>query len=301
MTKDKGQRTNDCMDILFAIPASVMVFALGASIGSFLNVIIYRLPAGLSILWPPSRCPKCLNQLKAYDNVPVFGWISLRGRCRYCKSKISVRYPVVEGVAGIIFLLVFLVFQVSIFTIGYWAFCSWLLALSLIDLDTMTLPNPLTQSGLVVGIWFQMVVGFLPEGSFVALVNHLIMAIVGAVLGLWLFDAIALLGSIAFGKAAMGAGDAKLAAMMGAWLGWKYLLLASFIACALGALIGGGVIIHRRIRKPSRREAVSQETSPQKLGQKMPFGPFLALGSLITLFSGEAILSSYLRLFFPAS
>jgi leader peptidase (prepilin peptidase)/N-methyltransferase len=278
------------MDILFAIPASVMVFALGASIGSFLNVIVYRLPAGLSILWPPSRCPKCLNQLKAYDNVPVFGWISLKGRCRYCKSKISVRYPVVEGVTGIIFLLVFLVFQVSTFTIGYWAFCSWLLALSLIDLDTMTLPNPLTQSGLVVGILFQMVVGYLPEGSSVALVNHFMMAIVGAVLGLWLFDAIALLGSIAFGKTAMGAGDAKLAAMMGTWLGWKYLLLASFIACALGALIGSAVIMRRR-----------KATSRKSLGQKMPFGPFLALGSVITLFSGEAILSSYLRLFFPAS
>ncbi|MEH1952810.1 prepilin peptidase [Nostoc sp.] len=275
------------MDILFAIPASVMVFALGASIGSFLNVIVYRLPAGLSILWPPSRCPKCLNQLKAYDNVPVFGWISLRGRCRYCKSKISVRYPVVEGVTGIIFLLIFLVFQVSALTIGYWAFCSWLLALSLIDLDTMTLPNPLTQSGLVVGILFQMVVGFLPEGSFVALVNQLMIAIVGAVLGLWLFDAIALLSSIAFRKTAMGAGDAKLAAMMGAWLGWKYLLLASFIACGLGALIGISILIMQR--------------SQQKLGQKIPFGPFLALGSVITLFSGEAILSSYLRLFFPAS
>ncbi|MEH1889173.1 MAG: A24 family peptidase [Nostoc sp.] len=289
------------MDILFAVLASVMVFALGASIGSFINVIVYRLPAGLSILWPPSRCPHCLNQLKAYDNVPVFGWISLRGRCRYCKSKIYVRYPVVEGVTGIIFLLVFLVFQVSTLTIGYWAFCSWLLALSLIDLDTMTLPNRLTQSGLVVGILFQMVVGFLPEASSVTLVNHLMMAIVGAVLGLWLFDAIAILGSIAFGKAAMGAGDAKLAAMMGAWLGWKYLLLASFIACVLGALVGSGVIMRRRIRGASRREAPTQETSRQRLGQKMPFGPFLALGSVITLFSGEAILSSYLRLFFPAS
>ncbi|MCW5316463.1 prepilin peptidase [Nostoc sp. KVJ3] len=281
------------MDILFAIPASLMVFALGASIGSFLNVIVYRLPAGLSVLWPPSRCPKCLNQLKAYDNVPVFGWISLKGRCRYCKSKISVRYPVVEGVTGIIFLLIFLVFQISTFTIGYWAFCSWLLALSLIDLDTMTLPNPLTQSGLVVGILFQMVIGYLPEGSSVASVNHLMMAITGAVLGLWLFDAIALLGSVAFGKTAMGAGDAKLAAMMGAWLGWKYLLLASFIACVLGALIGAGVIMRRR-------KAASQNTSRQRLGQKMPFGPFLALGSVITLFSGEAILSTYLRLFFPA-
>lgn len=277
--------TDDYMDILMIVPASFIVFALGASIGSFINVVVYRLPAGLSILWPPSRCPHCLNQLKAYDNVPVFGWLSLKGRCRYCKSKISARYPVIEALTGIVFLLIFLIFKVSIFTIGYWAFCSWLLALSLIDLDTMTLPDPLTKSGLVLGIIFQMIVGFFPEYSWVGLVKHLIMGIVGAVLGLWLFDAIAIIGSIALGKTAMGAGDAKLAAMMGAWLGWKYLLLAGFIACAVGVLIGGGAMTLSR----------------RKLGQKIPFGPFLALGSVITVFGGEAILSSYLRLFFPTS
>ncbi|MBW4617464.1 MAG: A24 family peptidase [Desmonostoc vinosum HA7617-LM4] len=271
------------MDILIVVPASLIVLALGASIGSFVNVVVYRLPAGLSILWPPSRCPHCLNQLKAYDNVPVFGWLQLRGRCRYCKSKISVRYPVVEMVTGMLFLLIFLVFKVSILTIGYWAFCSWLLALSLIDLDTMTLPNPLTQSGLVLGIVFQMVLGCLLSGSWIEIVHHLMRAVGGAVLGLWLFDAIAILGAIAFGKAAMGAGDAKLAAMMGAWLGWRYLLLAGFIACAVGALFGGSIMMLSR----------------HKLGQKIPFGPFLALGAVITLFGGEAILSSYIRLFFP--
>lgn len=273
------------MDSVILVPASLIVFALGASIGSFINVVVYRLPSQLSILWPPSRCPHCLNQLKAYDNLPVLGWVCLRGRCRFCKSKISVRYPVVEALTGIVFLLVFIFFKVSILTIGYWAFCSWLLALALIDLDTMTLPNQLTQSGLVVGIIFQMAVGFLSAGSWVELVKHLMTGIVGAVLGLWLFDAIALTGSIALGKTAMGAGDAKLAAMMGAWLGWKYLLLASFIACAAAALIGGGAII----------------LSPRKHQQKIPFGPFLALGSAIALFSGEAILSAYLRLFFPVS
>ncbi|MBE9199255.1 MULTISPECIES: A24 family peptidase [unclassified Nodularia (in: cyanobacteria)] len=270
------------MDILMVVPASIIVFALGASIGSFINVVVYRLPAKLSVLWPPSRCPRCLNQLKAHDNVPVLGWVWLRGRCRYCKTKISIRYPVVEGITGIIFLVVFLVFHVSILTISYWAFCSWLLALSLIDLDTMTLPNALTQSGLVVGICFQMTIGFFSPAGWIGLVNHLMMAIVGAVLGLWLFDAIAMVGSIALGKTAMGAGDAKLAAMMGVWLGWKYLLLASFIACLVGVIVGGGSMLLSR----------------QKVGQKIPFGPSLALGALITLFSGEAILSTYLGLFF---
>ncbi|BAY26976.1 peptidase A24A domain-containing protein [Calothrix sp. NIES-2100] len=267
------------------VPASVIVFALGASIGSFINVVVYRLPAGLSVLWPPSRCPRCLNQLKAYDNVPVFGWLWLKGRCRYCKSKISARYPVVEALTGVIFLLVFLLFKVSILTIGYWAFCSWLLALSLIDLDTMTLPNQLTQSGLVLGIIFQVVSGFFVEGSPVGAIRHLMMGIVGAVLGLWLFDAIAFLASMALRKTAMGAGDAKLAAMMGAWLGWKYLLLAGFIACAVGALVG----------------ILSITLSKRRFGQKMPFGPFLAFGAAIALFGGEAILSAYLGLFFPVS
>lgn len=272
------------MDILIVIPASIIVFALGASIGSFINVVVYRLPARLSILWPPSRCPHCLNQLKAYDNVPVLGWVWLRGRCRYCKNKISVRYPVVEAVTAIIFVIIFLLFKVSILTVGYWAFCSWLLALSLIDLDTMTLPNALTQSGLVLGIVFQMTVGFLSDASWVGLVRHLMIGIVGAVLGLWLFEAIAIASKV-FYKDAMGAGDAKLAAMMGAWLGWRYLLLAGFIACAAGALVGIGAIV----------------LSQRKWGQKIPFGPFLALGAIITVFGGQAILSAYLRLFFSVS
>ncbi len=272
------------MDILIASPAAVIVFALGASVGSFINVVVYRLPAGLSILWPPSRCPHCLHQLAVSENVPVLGWLWLRGRCRHCKSQISVRYPVVEAATALLFLLVFWTFGVSIHSIGYSTFCSWLLALSLIDLDTMTLPNPLTQSGLVVGLVFGLVAGFLPEASWIGGVNQLMSGIIGAVLGLWLFDLIAVVGSITLGQAAMGGGDAKLAAMLGAWLGWKYLLLSGFLACAVGAFVGGGAIALGLL---NRR-------------QPMPFGPFLALGAVIALFRGEAILSAYLRLVFPA-
>ncbi|QLE55478.1 A24 family peptidase [Nostoc sp. TCL26-01] len=267
------------MDTLIVTLASMFVFALGASIGSFINVVVYRLPAKLSLLWPPSRCPHCLNQLQAYDNVPVLGWLWLKGRCRYCQSHISWRYPVVEAITGIMFLLIFWLFPFSIITLGYWAFCSWLLALSLIDLDTMTLPNPLTKSGLVLGLIFQMIVGY-TDASWAGLARHLIIGIVGAVLGLWLFDAIAILG-IFLQKEAMGAGDAKLAAMMGAWLGWRYLLLAGFVACTIGALVGIGAIL----------------LSQRKWGQKIPFGPFLALGSIITIFGGKPILSAYLGLF----
>lgn len=273
------------MERLIALPVAVIVFALGASVGSFINVVVYRLPARLSIVWPPSRCPHCLHKLGKRENVPVLGWLWLRGRCRHCFGSISVRYPVVEAATGLLFLLLFWTFGVSVQTLGYWTFCSWLLALSLIDLDTMTLPNPLTQSGLIAGLVFQLVAGFLSEGNWAGGLNQLMSGLFGAVLGLWLFDAIAVVGSITLGQAAMGGGDAKLAAMLGAWLGWKYLLLAGFLACAVGAGVGSGAIALGLL---NRR-------------QPMPFGPFLALGAAIALFGGEAILSAYLRLLFSTT
>ncbi len=269
------------MDAL--LPASIIVFILGASIGSFLNVVIYRVPAGLSVLYPPSRCPQCLHKLGKRENVPIFGWLLLRGRCRHCQAKISSRYPIVEAVTGLIFLLVFWIFGFSVQTLGYWAFCSWLLALSLIDFDTMTLPEPLTRSGLILGLVFQLGIGYVAQASNASrIINQLMFGISGAVVGIWLLSLITIFGSLILGQTAMGWGDSKLAAMMGAWLGWKYLLLAGFMACALGAFVGGGAIA---IGLLDRR-------------QPMPFGPFLAMGAAIALFWGEAILSSYLHLFF---
>jgi leader peptidase (prepilin peptidase)/N-methyltransferase len=184
---------------------------------------------------------------------------------------------------GILFVLTFWFFGWSWQTIGYWAFLSWLLSLSLIDLDTMTLPNPLTQSGLIAGLLFQAIWGFLNTSTLAGAIAQVFQGILGAVLGLWLVDIITIVASVALGQTAMGGGDAKLAAMMGAWLGWKYMLLAGFIACAMGAFLGGGAI---SLGLLSRR-------------QPMPFGPFLALGSLLVLFWGEAIVNAYLHIFFP--
>ena len=271
------------MDFLFELPAAIAVFVLGASIGSFLNVVVYRLPAGLSLVHPPSRCPQCRHRLGKRENIPVLGWLLLKGRCRHCKSPISARYPLVEGLAGILFIITFWAFGWSWQTVGYWTFLSWLLALSLIDLDTMTLPNPLTQSGLAIGLVFQALLGFSLSASLTDALTQLMHGVLGAVVGLWLLDMIAIAGSMLLGQAAMGAGDAKLAAMMGAWLGWKYLLLAGFLACAIGAFAGGGAIA---IGWLDRRQA-------------MPFGPFLALGAAIVVFLGEAILTTYFRVFFP--
>lgn len=261
---------------------TLIVFALGASVGSFLNVVIYRLPAGLSLLHPPSRCPSCSTRLKPYDNVPVLGWLWLRGRCRSCRAPISIRYPLVEAATGLLFVAAFWLFALPLPALGYWAFLSWLIALALLDLDTMTLPNSLTQSGLVLGLVFQALWGWSLNGPS-GLATHLWMGILGAVVGLWTLTLIGFLGSLAFGQVAMGGGDAKLAAMMGAWLGWKLLLLAGFLACALGAFIGGGAIA---LGWMSRR-------------QRMPFGPFLAVGAMLAVFGGEALLSAYQAIFFP--
>lgn len=274
------------MEPIIAVVAIPIVFAFGASVGSFLNVVAYRIPAGLSILSPPSRCPHCLHKLRKRENLPVAGWIWLGGRCAHCRSPISQRYPIVEASTGLLFVLILLMFiQTPTVMVGYWAFFSWLLALSLIDADTMTLPNPLTQSGLVAGLVFQLANGFATTADRSGAIFYLMQGIAGAVVGIWLFDIISLVASIFFGQTAMGAGDAKLAATIGAWLGWKYLLVASFLACAAGATLGGGAIALGLL---NRR-------------QPMPFGPFLALGAAIAAIWGETILSTYLQLFFPAS
>jgi len=262
---------------------SALVFLFGAAVGSFLNVVIYRLPAGLSLLHPPSRCPHCHTRLRPYDNVPVLGWLWLRGRCRYCRAPIAIRYPLIEAFTGGLFLATFGLFGLSWLTVSYWVLLSWLIALAFIDLDTLTLPNALTQSGLVLGLGMQFALPLLQTGAWTNAIQGLMGGIFGAVLGIWLFDLITLFASAALGQTAMGGGDAKLAAMLGAWLGWQGVLLSGFLACVVGALVGGGAMALQLI---SRR-------------QPMPFGPFLAIGAVIAMFWGEALIGAYRAVFFP--
>lgn len=270
------------METLVAAMGFTTAFTFGACIGSFLNVVIYRIPAGISLIHPPSRCPQCMHSLGITENVPVFGWLWLRGCCRWCKTKISSRYPIVEALTGLVFMLVFWRFGYSLETIGYCAFLSWLLSLSLIDLDTMTLPSSLTKSGLVLGLCFQGVIGWqIAQGKGVA--NHLMFGIGGAVSGIWLLEIIALVGMIMMGQQAMGDADGKLMATIGAWIGWKNVLLSSFIACGVGSIIGGGAISLGIISKK----------------QPIPFGPFLALGGVLSLFFGDVLIDAYLNTFLP--
>jgi leader peptidase (prepilin peptidase) / N-methyltransferase len=256
-----------------------IVFSLGAAIGSFLNVVIYRLPAGLSLLHPPSRCPKCLTPIKKRHNLPIVGWLRLKGRCHHCQTPISPRYPLVEAVTGGLFLISYLVFGLSLQTPAYWLFLSLLLALGLIDFDTMTLSDPLMKLGVVAGLLFQATIGWMLHGWTGSIVS-LVGSAIGMVLGILLMDSITLLGSAIFRRQAMGDGDAFLAAMMGAWLGWKYLLLAIFLAALVGTIIGyGGRLLGQMQRF-----------------QKMPFGPCLAIGAALSVFIGQGLLSHYLAL-----
>lgn len=268
--------------MLDSLISSVMAIVLGASIGSFLNVVIYRLPSGLSILYPPSRCPNCLKGLSPLDNIPIIGWFLIKGKCRYCHQRVAWRYPFIECLTAFTFWFIVTNFmqQPLIVIVGSCVFVSYLIALAAIDIDTMTLPNPLTQSGLVMGIFYHVGMA-VNTPTPINILNQAIASILGAVVGIWLVDLVRMLGFWLLQKEAMGAGDAKLAAMIGAWLGWQELLLTLLLAAVLGSL-GGLLIINSKN---------SGKTQPY------PFGPFLAIAAIFSLIYGEQILSKYLDWF----
>lgn len=268
------------MEIIFII----IVFVFGLAIGSFSNVCIYRLPRHQSIVNPPrSFCPHCRKTIAWYDNIPILGYILLNGRCRHCNAGISARYPLVELLTGLLFVgvYIFIVYRGHrlILIPFYWYFCSTLVILSAIDGEFFILPDRLTYPLLLVGFLLTIVypghLGSTAVGP--ALLRSLNGVAVGGV-GLWL---IGVIGKAALKKEAMGLGDVKLMAAIGAWQGWQMVLLAIFIGALVAAVVGITCIIMKKA----------------KWGTKIPFGPYLAAGSLITLFFGWRILFWYLRLY----
>lgn len=228
-----------------------------------------------------------MHRLGIGENIPILGWLLLRGKCRHCKTRIAYRYPLVEAITAIVFVVVYNRFGISIQTVGYSLLMCWLLALTLIDLDTMTLPNPLTQSGLVLGLAFQFVAGAIDNHSIFGGKEYLIRGIIGMVVGIWLYDTIQIVGSMMVGQSAQGGGDAKLMATIGAWFDWKFVLLTGaaastfallgFLATALGSLVKGG--------------GINGGANP--LLQRQPLGPFIALGATVMLFGQDWIVASY--------
>jgi leader peptidase (prepilin peptidase) / N-methyltransferase len=247
--------------------AAFLAGSFGLLLGSFLNVVAYRLPRGESLVLPGSRCPSCSTPIKPYDNIPVLSWLLLRGRCRSCREPVSWRYPVVEGITALLLVAVVLAKGADRDVWLGLAFVLLLVPVTLIDLDHRIIPNKLMLVGLVVSI--ALVLATRPDD----LVEHLIAA---AAAGGFL-----LLAALAY-PAGMGMGDVKLAGVMGLFLG-RAVGPAMFVALIAGSVIGALIMV-RKGTKEGRKTAI-------------PFGPYLALGGLVGLFAGDAIVDWYLDTF----
>ncbi len=247
--------------------AAALAGAFGLIVGSFLNVVAYRLPRGESVVFPASRCPSCETKIKPYDNVPVLSWLWLRGRCRSCHTSISARYPIVEAITAA--LLVAVVLDKGADSDAWLgiAFVILLVPVTLIDLDHRIIPNTLMLVGTVVSVTLIL----LTDPS--ALTEHLIAA---AAAGGFL-----LIAALAY-PAGMGMGDVKLAAVIGLFLG-RNVAPAMFVALITGSVVGA-LIIAKKGAKEGRKTAI-------------PFGPYLAFGGLVGLFAGDAIVEWYLDTF----
>lgn len=251
----------------------VLVGGLGLLVGSFLNVVVWRVPRGESVAHPPSACPSCGHRIRPWDNVPVVSWLVLRGRCRDCGAPISARYPLVEAGTGVIFALVAWRFGVSWELPGYLYVAAIAVALTLIDLDTFRLPDAIV----------------LPSYPVVAVLLGAAALLGGqpAVLVRMLLGGLALLTFYFVLKLAhpsgMGLGDVKLAGVIGmalAWLGWGSLLVGGFAAFVLGGLFSIVLVLRRRAGRKSR----------------VPFGPWMLAGAAVGIAAGETLWSAYLDL-----
>ena len=206
---------------------------LGAIVGSFANVCIHRIPRGESIVRPASHCPSCHTSIPWYHNLPIFSYLVLAGRCRYCRERISPRYLAVEVAAAAVFVLLWWRVGWSAVLPAYLVLFTVLLIISFIDLDHQIIPDVLSLPGIVAGLLASLLV--LPHGA--------LWAVIGGLVGGGVLYAVAVLGGLILKQEAMGGGDIKLMAMIGAFLGWRMSLLTIIFAAFLGSIIGGGAIL----------------------------------------------------------
>lgn len=247
----------------------IFVFIIGACVGSFLNVCIYRIPRHLSLIRPGSRCPKCGVSISWRDNIPILSYFILRGKCRNCGEPISLQYPIVESLMAGCWLLIYHYSGMSIFFVSYSIFSALLILSFFIDLHHLIIPDLVTIPGIAIGFLFATLTGGMRTSLF------------GILLGAGILLSAAYLGKFFYKKDVMGGGDVKLASMVGAFLGWKYLLLTLFISFFSGALVGLILI------------ALKKKT----MASSIPFGPFISASAILTLIYGEKILLFYLNLY----
>lgn len=242
----------------------MLEFLIGCVFGSFLNVCIYRIPRGESIVYPPSHCPYCRTRLRWFELIPVLSFMLLWGRCRHCSSKISWRYPAVELLTGLLFYLVYLNhLEWSLALVRDWLLVAFLIVISFIDLEHLRIPDVLNLGCFAAFALWQLLLPWQSHSS----------AVLGALLGWGLLCAIAVVS-----RGGMGGGDIKLAAVLGLCLGFPGILLALGLAFILGAAVG---LLLVTLGVKGRKDPI-------------PFGPFLAFGSLMVTLWGENILQWYL-------
>lgn len=286
------------MPAFLVTTATVFLVLLGMVVGSFLNVVVWRLPRGESIVYPGSHCPRCGAPILAQDNLPVLGWLLLGGRCRMCRGPISFRYPLVEALNGVLTLL-FLDHDGFTWLLPFHLCFAWAgLALALIDLDTFLLPFPLTLPLIPISV----ASGYFDDE------RGLVHAAIGAAAGWALIVLVGKLAELILGREAMGGGDAWLMASIGGFTGPGRLVIALFFASLQGAVVGYAMILARRRRQARAPEAPPERTSDteQPPGDEdeeewvpddtaVPFGPFLILGAFETILWSDAVLH-FLRL-----
>ena len=255
----------------------LLITALGLCVGSFLNVVAWRYPRQESVVRPGSHCPHCGTPLAWSENIPVLSWLLLRGRCRHCQSPISLRYPAVELLCGGLFLAAALGYPEALgqapsalTVVAGWCLVTLLLPLLLIDLDQLWLPEPLCRTGVLLGLVFTLLAVFSQSGGPEP--QLLLWHLLAASAGLLGFEATSAAGQAILGKPALGLGDAKLAALLGAWLGLTGLGLSVALAVVSGAVFGVLGLLSGRLKR----------------GQPFPFGPFLAAAGLAVWMAGNS-------------
>ena len=296
------------------------IFVFGLAFGSFLNVCIYRLPLGLSVVTPRSACPKCTRPIAFYDNMPVLSWLILRGRCRNCDTRISPRYLMIELLTGLMFLACYWYFGFTLSTLKYCVFSFLLLGLIFTDAETKLLPDKLTLPGLALGLIFSLMVPvndlasqFLPgmvslpfSGDISVRLLSLLDSLLGAAVGAsFIYGA----GAIYLrwrGTEGIGFGDVKLMAMVGAFLGMKLTVFTIFTASLAGSFFGVATVLmvwvkrtHRFMRQMAAQAARRRGWQSAQMvlrHYQMPFGVFLGSMALFAFFFGNQFLRWYGRL-----
>ena len=261
-------------------------FWLGACIASFLNVVIWRVPRGESIVSPPSHCPKCNAPIRWYQNIPILSWLALRGRCANCKAPIPPRYILIETLGGVLFLAAFWKCGLTLATLVMWIWVSLMIVGSMIDFDHKLLPDFVTVGGMILGLLFHgliSVVQFLHDSDIRLFDYSIIQSVCGLAFGFGLLWLIRFLGSKAFKREAMGLGDVFLMGAVGALFGPVAVLVTLILSSVFGSVAGLSMIA----------------LSKTKFGRfvEIPYGPYICLGCLAWMFYGPELVAAYLGLF----